>query len=178
MVMQLRTPSSSRNTAALLHKAARTNKYLPESDQEHLQGFIYHPTGYPLECRRLWFKDKNDTYLDEEGGPGSIGLCFVSDRYIKPGTMLEISITLRNEPHKEPHKFCGKVVLIKSQGEHYEIGLWLANKADSARIRIVEQICHIEAYLQHKRYREGPFISRERATEEWISRFASTFPSL
>ena len=43
---------------------------------------------------------------------------------------------------------------------------------------IVEQICHIEAYLPHKRYREGPFISRERVTEEWISRFAATFPSL
>ncbi len=173
MAMQLHTRSNKRRTAELLTKAARTNNYLPESNQDNLDGFIHHPTGYPLECRRLWFKQKNDDpFADDQG---IIGLCFISEKYIKPGTSLEISINLRGETHK----FQGKVVLVKSLGldSRCEIGLWLSNKAESAKIRIVEQICHIEAYLQHKRYREGPFISRERVTEEWISRFAATFPS-
>ena len=170
--MQLHTRSNKRRTAELLTKAARTNNYIPESNQDNLDGFIHHPTGYPLECRRLWFKQKNDDpFTDDQG---IIGLCFISEKYIKPGTSLEISINLRGETHK----FKGKVVLVKSLDTQYELGLWLSNKADSAKIRIVEQICHIEAYLQHKRYREGPFISRERITEEWISRFAATFPSL
>ncbi|NIT40522.1 MAG: PilZ domain-containing protein, partial [Gammaproteobacteria bacterium] len=54
----------------------------------------------------------------------------------------------------------------------------LSTREESAKIRIVEQICHIESYLQHKRYREGPFISRERVTEEWITRFAASFPTI
>ena len=172
MAMQLQTRPKSRGTAELLSRAARTNQYFPESEQDKLDRFIYHPTGYPLACRRLWFKHKQDDYLGEE--PGNIGLCFISEKYIKPGTSLEICINLRGEDHK----FYGKVVLVKNLEDRFEIGLWLSSKTESAKIRIVEQICHIEAYLQHKRYREGPFISRERVTEEWISRFAATFPSL
>ena len=171
MATQISTNQVKNHTATLLAKAASTDKYFPESEQGNLQGFIYHPTGYPIECRRIWFETKATADDDQQG---TIGLCFDSEKYIKPGITLEISITLRGETQK----FRGKVVLVKSQGERYGIGLWLSSRADAARIRIVEQICHIEAYLQHKRYREGPFISRERVTEEWISRFAASFPSL
>lgn len=174
MAMHSHTRSNKRSTAELLSRAARINNYIPESEQTNLQGFIRHPTGYPLECRRIWFKKQRKDDIFTEQDQGNIGLCFISEKYIKPGTTLEISINLRGEIHK----FMGKVVLVKNLDNQYEIGLWISNKADSAKIRIVEQICHIETYLQHKRYREGPFISRERATEEWISRFAATFPSL
>ena len=54
--------------------------------------------------------------------------------------------------------------------------MMLLNEEDGPRLRIVEQICHIELYLSDKRYKEGPFLSREKLTEEWINRFASGFP--
>ena len=58
----------------------------------------------------------------------------------------------------------------------YEVGMMLLNIEDAHRLRIVEQICHIELYLSDKRYKEGPFLSKEKLTEEWINRFASNFP--
>ena len=45
------------------------------------------------------------------------------------------------------------------------IGMMLLNMEDVPKLRIVEQICHIELYLSDKRYNEGPFLSKEKLTE-------------
>jgi hypothetical protein len=160
------TPSATVNRTTRQEK-----KYYSEYVDSNLKGFIHHPAGFPLEFRRLWFANRQNDSLDDGG---IIGLCFESDKYIKPGTTLEVSIPLRGVIQK----FRGKVVLVRWNGETCEIGMWLSSRTDAGRIRIVEQICHIEAYLKHKRHREGPFISPERVAQEWITRFASSFPSL
>jgi len=147
------------------------SKYYTEFVESNLNGFIHHPAGFPLEVRRLWFSQWFDVELVPE--PGTIGLCFESDRYIKPGTTLEVAIPLRGVVQK----FKGRVVLVRWNGDTCEIGMWLSTRTDAGRIRIVEQICHIEAYLKHKRHKDGPFVSPERIAQEWISRFASSFPS-
>ena len=152
-------------------KSGKYAKYYSNTISSPLDGFIHHPAGSPIDVRRIWFGDKHGD--STQNGQGDIGVCFESDKYIKPGIMLEISIPLRGEQQK----FRGKVVLVRNKGDLYEIGLWLTSKTDSGRIRIVEQICHIESYLRQKRHREGPFVSRERVAQEWISKFASTFPS-
>ena len=171
MVTQIEAFKADQSSAQLLVNAARSSRYVPDIAMKNLDGFIHHPAGFPIEYRRIWSPFwQGDIGQD---GPGKMGLCFESDKYIKPGTTLEVSIPLRGETQV----FKGKVVLVKSQADHYAIGLWLASAADTMRIRIVEQICHIEAYVMHKHYKEGPFISRERVTEEWISRFAASFPS-
>ena len=166
------TNAASKSSVPETRPAGRTkNKYYTELVESNLNGFIHRPAGFPLEVRRLWLGDWFDAAIDME--QGNLGLCFESDRYIKPGTVLEISIPLRGVVQK----FKGRVVLVRWNGESCEIGMWLASKSDAGRIRIVEQICHIEAYLKHKRHHEGPFVSPERVAQEWISRFASHFPS-
>jgi len=135
-------------------------------------GFIHHPAGFPIECKRLWFGDPDDGANTRQS---DIGLIFESEKYIKPGVTIEITIPLRNEIEK----FRGKVVLVRHNGDFYEIGIWLRKHADASRARIVEQICHIESYLKDKKFREGPYvINRERVAEEWISKYASTVPGL
>ena len=86
--------------------------------------------------------------------------------------MIEVSIPSMNENSL----FLGKVVLVIGSDKGYEIGMMLLNMEDVPKLRIVEQICHIELYLSDKRYNEGPFLSKEKLTEEWINRFASNFP--
>lgn len=163
--------SGSFKTADTPENSGKYAKYYSDIIDNSLDGFIHHPAGSPIEFRRIWFGNKHvGSMLD---GEGNIGVCFESDKYFKPGTILEISIPLRGEQQK----FRGKVVLVKNKGDLCEIGLWLTSKADSGRIRIVEQICHIESYLRQKRHREGPFVSKERVAQEWISKFASNFPS-
>ena len=135
-------------------------------------GFIHHPPGFPIECKRLWFAG-----ADERTEPvaSDIGLIFDSEKYIRPGVTIEITIPLRNEIEK----FRGKVVLVRHNGDFFEIGIWLRRQEDASRARIVEQICHIESYLKDKKFREGPYvINRERVAEEWISKYASSVPSL
>ena len=140
-------------------------------DDDHFLGFIHHPRRFPIEYRRIPFWEKSDPHFEEES---DIGLTLGSAKYMKPGTCIEIAIPTR----KEIQKFRCRVVLVREVEAGYELGLWLLNKSDAARFRIVEQICHIELYLTDKRYLDGPFLSRERVTSEWITRFASGFPTL
>ncbi len=142
-------------------------------ESTHFEGFIHHPKNFPLSVRKLWFKTfaANDLNYDTDQG---LGLCFSSNKYLSPGSTIEVSIPLRGEEQK----FVGKVVLVRNQGEDYEIGLWFDHKDDISRARIVEQICHIESYLKEKRRQDGPFVSNERLTQEWIAKFASVFPSI
>ncbi len=138
-------------------------------ENDLLEGFIAHPERFPLKFRRLnfWQRSKIDTAQNS-----NIGLTFTSSEYQKPGSIIEVTIPTR----KETHHFMGKVVMIKESDNGYEVGVWLLNVEDAPKLRIVEQICHIELYLNDKRHKEGPFLSKEKLTEEWISRFASSFP--
>lgn len=141
--------------------------------QDHQTGFIHHPAGFPIECKRLWFHKLWG--VEQDFDPSHIGLIFDSLKYIKPGTQLELNIPLRNDTAR----FRGQVVLVRHVGTSYEIGVWLRHRADASRARIVEQICHIETYLQAKKYRDGPYsLNRERITEEWITEHAGNVPSL
>ena len=136
---------------------------------ELLVGFIKHPDRFPLQVRRLYFWERTRIKVSETS---NIGLTFSSNEYQKPGSIIEITIPMRIETHR----FLGKTVMVKETHNDYEIGIRLLNAEDSQKLRIVEQICHIELYLNDKRYKEGPFLSREKLTEEWISLYASSFP--
>lgn len=142
---------------------------LADFENDLLVGFIKHPERFPLKFRRLRFWQHPKTEISADS---SIGLTFSSKEYQKPGSIIEVTIPTR----KEIHHFMGKVVMVKESDNAYEIGLWLLNVEDGPKLRIVEQICHIELYLNDKRRKEGPFLSREKLTEEWINRFASSFP--
>jgi len=147
-----------------------TRQYSITVDDGLLSGFIHHPSAFPLSCKRLWFDRGKNHHSENEQ---TIGLCFRSEKYLKPGISVEISIPLRGEDQK----FRGKVVLVRNMDDHFEIGLWLTQAADVHRARIVEQICHIETYLRTKKHQDGPFVSNERVAEEWVSKYAAAFPS-
>lgn len=138
-------------------------------ENESLVGFIKHPERFPIQFKRLrfWERAKLDT-----SETSNIGLTFTAEKYQKPGSIIEVTIPTR----KETHCFLGKTVMVKETDKHFEIGIWLLNSEDTPKLRIVEQICHIELYLNDKRYKEGPFLSPEKLTEEWINRFAGGFP--
>jgi hypothetical protein len=137
-------------------------------------GFIHHAAGFPLEYKRIWFGGAARSN-DHEGHAPDIGLIFESEEYIRAGASLEIHIPLRGEVEQ----FRGRVVLVRQSGDCWEIGVWFPCRIDASRMRIVEQICHIEAYLQLKKHQDGPYnINRERLAAEWVDRNAATVPSL
>ena len=118
---------------------------------EQLQGFIKHPERFPLHVKRLNFWERSRLDMS---------------------SILELTVPTR----KKTHAFKGKVVAIREKDSGYDIGVWLINAEDAPKLRIIEQICHIELYLNDKKYREGPFVSPEKITQEWIGKYASHFP--
>jgi len=151
--------------------APRGRQYSAIIDDGLLCGFIHHPSAFPLSYKKLWFNFNKEKNHHSEGEQ-TIGLCFRSEKYVKPGTKIEISIPLRGEVQT----FRGKIVLVRNMNDHFEIGIWLTHE-DVHRARVVEQICHIETYLRTKRHQDGPFINDERIAEEWVSKYAAAFPS-
>ena len=135
-------------------------------------GFIHHPAGVPIEIRRLWFSGWR---MRPRAERSDIGFIFESERYLPPGAAVEVTIPMRTDAER----FRGKVVLVRHNGACYEIGLWLPVPEEAGRLRIVEQICHIEAYLQQRKYAEGPYaLNRDRVAAEWIDRYAGNVPSI
>ncbi len=163
----------SSQTARMTPAILRRSQLLSDKPIHDIKtGFIRHPSGFPLEIKRRRFWER--TSLPDTNNP-KIGIIFESTEYIKPGEIIEISILLQSKLES----FTGKVILVKNNGDDYEIGLWLLYQEDASRARIVEQLCHIELYMQEKKYREGPYnINPDRVASEWITKYASEVPSL
>jgi len=136
---------------------------LRDAVSQRVQGFLRHPEGFPLRCRRLLLERQRPPNAP---APGDVGLIFRSARFIRPGTRMEISIPLRGETQR----FRGEVVMVRAGREGYEIGLWLDSEQDCSRARLVEQICHIEKHLEARRRAVG-VTDRARG---WLSRFAAS----
>ena len=135
-------------------------------------GFMHHRQGFPFHYKRLLYAGGN---VQGDCKQASIGLLFHSAEYLKPGTMIEATISL----HDRTETIRGKVVMVRDRNDYYEIGLWLNQYEDASRARIVEQACYIEAYIKEKKFRDGPYVlNREGAAEEWISKNAARVPSL
>lgn len=102
------------------------------------------------------------------------GLCCESNASLEPGTMITVRIRLV-DPVFEAE---GRVAWCKPRQDDFRIGVEFINSADGYRIRMVEQVCHIEHYRNEMRQREGRVLDWEQAAQEWISKYASTFPTL
>ena len=67
-----------------------------------------------MEVTRLWWERREQITAEETS---SIGVMFESEKYIKPGTRLEITVPMR----KETEKFRGQVVLVCADKDKYNI---------------------------------------------------------
>ena len=131
-----------------------------EFSSDILQGFIQHPQRFPLHFRKRRFCKQINKPAQKQ--LSNIGLSFISKTYQKPGSILDITIPTS----RETHCFPAKVVAVQAQEQGFRIGVLSLDEADSPRLRIIEQICHIELYLNDKKYRDDPFVSKEKITEE------------
>ena len=72
----------------------------------------------------------------------------------------------------------GNVVWCEKKGNAYEIGIEFENSRDAFRLRMIEQICHIEHYRKEVARLEGRELNAQEAAKEWISKYAGDFPAL
>lgn len=102
------------------------------------------------------------------------GLCVTMGRCPTLGSQLLVRIPYL----KPPFETRVEVVWCLDKGGHFDVGLRLLNPDEAFKVRMVEQICHIEHYRKEVLASEGRRLTPQEAATEWISKYSSTFPDL
>lgn len=137
-----------------------------------MRSYIRHPSDIPIEYQA----DVHDSGVCKEllNNISNGGLSFSSDRALREGLVITVRIT-----HVKPHfEVQGRVAWCHRERDHYVVGVSFMEEADLFRLRMVEQICHIEHYKSKVQAEEGRCLSGEQAAREWIQKFAGQFPQL
>jgi hypothetical protein len=105
-------------------------------------------------------------------------MAFVAEQPYAPGDI----VSVQYPSIERAQGLRGEVVWCRPLGERegarrYANGLRFLDEAMHFRARLVEQVCHIEAYrtMQHERF--GRQITSGEAAREWIGRYAAKFPA-
>ena len=99
------------------------------------------------------------------------GLCFVTDKPVKVGTVVEFDIPVT----KPDYHGRGVIVWRREQSSNsYEIGVRFTSDDEFYRARMVEQVCQIEDYRQRVALK-GRQLTSEEAAIEWIARYSASF---
>lgn len=132
--------------------------------------FIRHPVDIPIEVaastRRLC---RNPSLRNLSLG----GLAFVSDCALRKGDLIKLRI-----PAIDPafEAVC-EVMWCRRKGGLFEVGTRFTQDEDLYRLRMVEQVCHIEHYRRQVEAETGRRLSANEAAREWIADHADDFPS-
>jgi PilZ domain-containing protein len=133
--------------------------------------FIRHPSDVPIQIRR----DPDGGYVAQHTqNVGYGGLSFTSDTELEPESFISFRI-----PYLRPafEVAAARVAWCRREGDQYMVGVQFPDSEEAFRVRMVEQICHIESYRREVEQREGRKLTAQEAAAEWISRYASSFPN-
>lgn len=129
------------------------------------QLYIQHPNNVDIE----FFPQPS---VSSESNCLPLGLICNRDTEYPLGTVLAVS-----HPHlAEELKIEAIVVWCRRQKNGFQIGLGFRTEEDLYRVRMLEQLCHIQLYQKEMRS-EGRKLSQESAAKEWIAQYAAHFPA-
>ncbi len=122
-----------------------------------------------------WEEDENDETVDQTLTNVSLGgLAFMSLMPLEISQRIMICIPLL----QQGSHLVGNVVWCEKTDSGYEVGMEFEKSRDAFRLRMIEQICHIEHYRKEAEKLEGRVLSSQEAAAEWISKYAADFPAL
>jgi hypothetical protein len=140
------------------------------TDTSESRRFIRHPTDIPVRWSLGEIAPPGGEHLRNisEGG-----LAFESHHDIPVGASIDIHI-----PVVRPDvSVIGEVVWCRPiDGGRFEVGVRFTDAGQHFKMRMVEQVCHIEHYKKEAFANEGRTLTSEQAAMEWIKRFAKDFP--
>lgn len=135
-----------------------------------MRSFIRHPTSIPIQVSAGSDEVSHMRVLDVSAG----GLCFITDKPVKVGTMVEFDIPIT----KPDYHGSGVIVWRREESSNtYEVGVRFTSNDEYFRTRMVEQVCQIEDYRQRLALK-GRQLSSEEAAQEWIERYAASFDNV
>ena len=129
----------------------------------------------PIQVTLDWVEDDAEDTDDQTITNVSLGgLAFVSSKPLQVQDRVRVCIPIL----KQDNYLVGSVVWCEQSRDSYEIGIEFERSRDVFRLRMIEQICHIEHYRKEVARLEGRELSSQEAAKEWISRYAGDFPAL
>jgi len=136
-----------------------------------MRRYIRHPADIPIKYGLEDVVDHTAEYIHDisEGG-----LSFKSKAALKKGSLIMIEIPIT----KPVFKARGEVAWCRKKGDLYNVGVRFLDHETDFRLRMVEQVCHIEHYRKKILEGEGRKLSGEEAAAEWIKKYAERFPSI
>jgi len=144
-------------------------------DNTTIRKFIRHPADVPIQVMLDWVEDENDETVDQTITNVSLGgLAFMSQQPLEVLQRVRVCIPLL----QQDNHLVGNVVWCEKSGKGYEVGIEFEKSRDVFRLRMIEQICHIEHYRKEVERLEGRALSAQEAAGEWISKYAGDFPAL
>lgn len=129
-----------------------------------MRGYIRHPDSIPITV----------TLADDHRLPESAdlpGLCCRVEQPFAPGST--VRFTLPSLP--VPFTTYGRVSCCCRHGDHWLARIALPCEQTYYRLRMVEQLCQIEAYRHCVAEHQGRQLDVEQAAAEWIDRYAADF---
>ena len=144
-------------------------------DKTTIRKFIRHPADVPIQVTLDWAGEEDDDDADQTITNVSLGgLAFVSQRPLELLQRVRVCIPVLDQENF----LIGNVVWCEKHGGEYEIGIEFEHSRDTYRMRMIEQICHIEHYRREIARVEGRELTSQEAAREWIARYARDFPEL
>jgi len=136
--------------------------------QTAMRSFIRHPTDIPIEIRLEDQPHQQEPLRNVSRG----GLCFLHPQAAPVGSNIIVRIALTVPPFEAA---C-RVTWCQADGNAWQVGVEFLDKDILFRLRMVEQICHIEHYRRTVQESQGRDLSSQEAAIEWIERYAEAFP--
>ena len=144
-------------------------------DKTTIRKFIRHPANVPIQVTLDWAGDDDDYDADQTITNVSLGgLAFISQRPLELLQRVRVCIPVLDQDNF----LIGNVVWCEKKGGDYEVGIEFEHSRDTYRMRMIEQICHIEHYREEIARVEGRELTSQEAAREWIARHARDFPEL
>ncbi|MEK7759100.1 MAG: PilZ domain-containing protein [Pseudomonadota bacterium] len=133
-----------------------------------MRSFIRHPTDIPIEIELEDQPCKHEPLRNVSRG----GLCFMHPQAAPVGSNIVVRIALTSPPFEAA---C-RVTWCQADGNAWQVGVVFLDQDILFRLRMVEQICHIEHYRRTVHESQGRSLSSHEAALEWIERYAEAFP--
>ncbi len=134
----------------------------------HARKYIRHPSDIPIEVEVDEAHEERDALNNISNG----GLSFHSQTELVVGKI----IALRIPAVQPPFETKARVTWCRANGNAFDVGVELLDKEQAYRVRMVEQVCHIEHYKRKILLHEGRALTGEEAAREWIALYAERFP--
>jgi hypothetical protein len=142
---------------------------MDKETEKETRKFIRHGADLPIEVSLGDLVHHKREYLNNISFGG---LSFKSRDEVKTGTVIDVRIPLTRPVFESK----GKVTWCVKNDKYYDVGVQFTTPADSFKVRMLEQICHIELYKKELRKKKGRKVTGEEAAIEWITNYADKFP--